>query len=114
MSGSGCSSPSTTGSGDDGVGGVRAWDMGWPLPLSVPPCRGLYLLPDILGALRGAAVGLGDVTHGEGHEAQCVVAVRHSDTAGLGKGRERPLLSILSLLTVSVTRAFPNISLQTS
>lgn len=35
-----------------------------------------HLLPHILRALRGAAVSLGDVAHGEGHEAQCVVAVK--------------------------------------
>lgn len=56
-----------------------------PFPLlSCPHHLGLYLLPDVLRALRGAAVGLGDVAHGEGHEAQRVVAVGHSGTALVG------------------------------
>lgn len=55
--------------------GMRMW---LPLPLAVITAynTALHLLPDVLGALRGAAVGLRDVAHGEGHEAQGVVAVK--------------------------------------
>lgn len=50
--------------------------------LSTPCCLTLlknvtlHLLPHILCALRGTAVSLRDVTHREGHETQCVVAMK--------------------------------------
>lgn len=95
------------------MGGVRAWDMGWPLPLPVlPGSRGLYLLPDILGALRGTAVGLGDVAHREGHEAQCVVAVGHSGTAGWRRGGDQPLLPTPPCRPFPSLSAFPSVSVQ--
>lgn len=76
---------------------VRAWGCGLAPALSVPPYLGRHLLPDVLSALGGAAVGLGDVAHGEGHEAQRVVAV--DIRAQLrGGDEERPLLPQTPLL----------------
>ena len=94
------------------MGGVRTRAGGLAPAPGDPPCSGHHLLPDVFGALGGAAVGLGDIAHREGHEAQRVVAVGQSGPAGCGGGAGQAPATHTPLLLTMYSMVLLNIFMQ--